>query len=54
VHSEHLRAMLVISEKRSGNINTHSSHTSHAIIDIITKDKEKNPPINISGENIIR
>ena len=40
--------------KRSGYIITHSSHTSQATADKITREDAKNPPIKISGKNIIR
>ena len=38
VHSEHLREVLVISLKRSGNIITQSSHIKNAINEIINND----------------
>lgn len=54
VHWEHCSAALEWSQNRSGYIMTHSSHTSHATAESTTSEVAKKPPINRSGENIIR
>ena len=40
VHSVHLSAILLFSQKRSGYVNTQTSHTSHIMNENITSDQE--------------